>query len=102
MLTVYHRIDPTFRDDKADALFCWQAGGFRKVAEYDTADLNVVYHVTQNFDDPWIKDKAVHPTAEVLAAGGCRSTSVGDIITDAEGGMWIVASLGFESLTEGN
>ena len=67
---------------------------YEKTATVDAHNLEDVYAKTQHLHRPWWENKGV--TAFGIAA---RSTSIGDIIQDEDGQLWVVARFGFEKLT---
>ncbi len=67
---------------------------YEKTATVDAHNLEDVYAKTQHLHRPWWENKGV--TAFGIAA---RSTSIGDIVQDTDGRLWVVASFGFEKLT---
>lgn len=74
--------------------------GYSHVGSIDTNDLDEAYQLTNNINSSWIDgDKVDFLSDAVKAKGGCRSTSVGDILIDnSTGKIWIVASFGFDDL----
>lgn len=79
-------------------------GKYDHVANVDVKEavnsdaLEVAYMMTQNIDDSWLKNDRVNPSSKVLEAGGCKSSSVGDVFEIA-GRFYAVAGCGFEELT---
>ena len=67
---------------------------YEKTATVDAHSLDEVYAKTQHLHRPWWENPGV--TAFGMAA---RSTSIGDIVQDKDGQLWVVASFGFEKLT---
>ena len=66
---------------------------YEKTATVDAHSLDDVYAKTQHLHRPWWENPGV--TAFGIAA---RSTFIGDIVQDADGQLWVVASFGFEKL----
>ena len=64
--------------------------------------LELAYMMTNTIHAPWVDNDAVQISAEVKERGGCRSTSMGDILqlrdTDAKvWGRYTVAMFGFDA-----
>lgn len=79
------------RIDRAVAL-----GIYREVALVDVSDINEVYPLTNYIDEPWTQNEGVLAHAEKV-----RSTSVGDIVMEADSGLLhSCACIGWEPLTE--
>ena len=66
---------------------------YEKTAIVDAHSLEEVYAKTQHLHHPWWENPGV--TAFRIAA---RSTSIGDIVQDKDGQLWVVARFGFEKL----
>lgn len=68
--------------------------------------LEKAFRYTNNISDSWITNDVVDVASEVKKEGGCRSTSVGDIINLVEpdpinNSVWFkVAACGFEPIEE--
>jgi hypothetical protein len=73
------------------------AGAFRTVAILETADVDTAFGRTQSVSAPWIETEAATITAATKAAGGCRSTSVGDIL-ETPAGSFMVDPIGFHKI----
>jgi hypothetical protein len=71
----------------------WRLGEYELVAEVETDDLDAVFELTNHIDRNWTENARV--TAK---AARPRSTSVGDVLRDANGGFHVVASVGFAPL----
>lgn len=71
-----------------------RVGSYRFVAELEADGLDEVFARTQNIENNWTGDE-VGLSPAVLAAGGARSTSVGDLIQSSEGEIVIVDGAGF-------
>jgi hypothetical protein len=90
MIRVYHAIKPTFGMSGTPAQV--KLDEFKHVANVDTADLDVAYERTNHIDQPWWENKGVLALGERCH----RSTSVGDVMENAETGVLsMVASFGF-------
>ena len=66
---------------------------YEKTATVDAHSLEEVYAKTQHLHHPWWENPGV--TAFGITA---RSTSIGDILQDADGRLWVVSRFGFEKL----
>lgn len=92
MIEVYHRNNPDFMT----------AGkyptDYTRVASVDTGFLNdkrsldIAYGLTQNVDKAWTKNGLAHPAKKKTEY---RSTSVGDIIINDDGVIYVVKNIGF-------
>lgn len=90
--------DLAFSDDLVgDAKTLFAAGEYTFIGYIDADSLDEVYAKTQNLHSPWVQ--AV-PAAQIGAAffGGCRSTSVGDIIGEDGDRYHVVSPIGFEEI----
>jgi len=67
---------------------------YERIATVNANNLDQVYAKTQHLHRPWWENPGVK--AFGVAA---RSTSIGDIVQDKDGGLWVVADFGFEKLT---
>jgi len=67
---------------------------YERTATVNANNLDQVYAKTQHLHRPWWENPGV--TAFGIAA---RSTSIGDIVQDKDGKLWVVADFGFEKLT---
>ena len=87
MITVFHRLIPTFRVDRDGIL---NRADFEQVALVDTGHLDTAFRLTNHIIGAWQENPgvtALTPTA--------RSTSVGDALQDQDGRIWEVAPIGF-------
>lgn len=82
----YYR-DPISQDDIFVAL-----QKSKLIAAIETDDLELAYKLTQNIESPWIDNQQV---TLIGLREEQRSTSVGDILVDTLGDIWIVAPFGF-------
>ena len=64
------------------------------VADIFVDNLNDAFSYSQNVDDSWVDNEIVIP----LVKGNLRSTSVGDVLEDETGQLWVVERNGFEKL----
>jgi len=62
-------------------------------ADVNTDDIDDVFRLTNNIDRNWDENEEVNATGKSL-----RSTSVGDVVVDAEGKALICASMGWEEI----
>ncbi len=93
-ISVHHAKEPTFRLDSLTL-----ARDFRQVARVATDDLEVAFELTNTINGPWwLNDRVTF-----LGTGGCRSTSVGDMMVawNSEGGYTVhrVDGCGFVDVT---
>lgn len=79
-------------------------GSFRHVATCSVAEddpvaaLNDAFRMTNSIDCPWVEDcSGVDLSPAVLQIGGCRSTSVGDLMR-LDDVMYQVRGMGFASI----
>ncbi len=66
------------------------------VARIDTDTLDEAFRLTHNVERPWTRNSAIRLMPS--AWNGARSTSVGDILVDDQGGQWLVEAHGFVAL----
>ncbi len=67
---------------------------YEVVARVESEDLDQIYELTNSIFQSWVKnDKVAARNPE-----GCRSTSIGDIITLDNGKSYVVASVGFKEI----
>ena len=64
-----------------------------KVAVVKAGNLEEVFRKTQHLDFAWHN----HPDIETIKMS--RSTSIGDVVLDQGGQLWVVATFGFTKLT---
>jgi hypothetical protein len=71
-----------------------------KVAEVDIEDADHAraFELTNNITHAWTENPEVTPTDSVIERGGCRSTSVGDVIILSDGKILQCASCGWEHI----
>ncbi|MGD9091374.1 MAG: hypothetical protein PVF74_00895 [Anaerolineales bacterium] len=67
---------------------------YQEVARVDVDDLEEAYLKTQHLEKPWW----LNPGVKVVNLS--RSTSVGDVIQDENGTLWVVAAIGFVKLIQ--
>jgi hypothetical protein len=60
---------------------------YQQVGSVEASSIDEAYFKSQNWNDPWNMDTP------------CRSTSVGDIITDEHGVVHMVKGMGFEEVS---
>lgn len=69
---------------------------YTAVAVVEAVDFEEAFKLTNNIDSLWCEGEAVvYLSPEVKAAGGCRSTSVGDVMIGGCNTV-AVASFGFD------
>lgn len=90
---LWHRIDVDFRDNgpRAAEVVASFPAGFAHVADVRAHAPEEVWAKTQNIDSDWLLGPDVTPR---VVQKGCRSTSVGDIVVDADGRLWSVERVG--------
>lgn len=89
-MTVYHA---TSRDNRfTDRVWTWPHH-YQAVARVETDDLDTAFRLTNSIDRPWWKNEGV----EILGAPEHRSTSVGDVIVDAQGNLFHCAVVGWKA-----
>lgn len=81
----------------------WAAKRYALVAEVATASSNpeAAWNATNTVDVPWWKNAGVTPRFR-RSIGGCRSTSIGDIVELADGRRFVAAMAGFEPVPATN
>jgi len=93
-MSVYQAVNFGYADPMK---FNMNGSDYEAVAVVEAATLDEAYELTNNIDGLWINNEAVvWLSAAVKAAGGCRSTSVGDVIVGR--GTFAVASFGFDQI----
>lgn len=86
-------------DDVQAAKELFINGGYEKVADVNTDDLDIAYEKSNSIACGWWEnDEIVNLDKTVEERGGCRSTSAGDILLDENNNYWLVAMCGFEKL----
>jgi len=74
-------------------------GQYEWVCQIDTDSLDEACKLTTSIDIPWVQNEEIDMLANTVhEAGGCRSTSVGDIILDNNNHYHVVAPSGFDDL----
>jgi len=89
MFSVFHKIEPDFRDTENPANF---PEGFEKVAEVECEDITKVFYLTNHViyhTHEWWKNDGVTLVKE------SRSTSVGDVVVDADGNRFLCVKVGW-------
>ena len=107
MIDVFHDLNPVFRVDPY-TLSKFQSAAVRhlyfvKVATVDVEDLEEAFRLTNNIDHSWLSNAKVEPTPVIVGKGGCRSTSVGDVLVPHGTGRFkgfVVANRGFISVSK--
>jgi hypothetical protein len=66
------------------------------VAIVESDSMDDAYHLTNNIDDAWTKNKGV----QAIGVKEFRSTSVGDILMNGMGEFYIAESAGFRRLSD--
>ena len=75
-------------------------GQYSHVADIACGSLEDAFDLSNNINKAWIENDEVAKLSETVKfAGGCRSTSVGDIISH-DGKLYVVAGFGFEELNK--
>lgn len=91
MIHVYHKIKPDFFSIEFKDL-----SEYKKVAEVDTDDLEKAFHLTNHISTDWTTNEDVEAVCERN-----RSSSVGDVMYDAENKKWyMVDVVGFKLVKE--
>ena len=85
--SVFHKIETDFWDTDPDPVNFPK--GFEEVATVDTADINGVFRLTNHIDCEWWNN------VEVTLVKESRSTSVGDVVVDAEGNRFLCDKIGW-------
>jgi len=81
--------DPAFDGERP-----FNAEGYDLVATVEGFGLDEAFSRTNTIDFPWWENACVVKTVD----GGVRSTSVGDVIVDADGVAWRVEATGFRQV----
>lgn len=92
---VYHADNPTFFMPHAQKAVKDFPKGYTMVATVHAADIEDVFMATNNINRPWTQNVNVIPSGPVVERGGCRSTSVGDVITNDNDVPFLVGDVGF-------
>jgi len=97
LFKVFHADEPTFCvvEARCPEILEEFPNGFTHVANVECADLEKVFYLTNHVDCSWLE----HAEVEVLVETA-RSTSVGDIVVDSEGNIFLCMSSGWKNLTE--
>ena len=82
--------------NKAQALTAYQAGNYEYQATVEAPYVDSAYEISQNVEKSWLLDRDVSDVSVPRA----RSTSVGDILVDERGTIYIVASFGFTEIEQ--
>lgn len=101
MMKIYHTKEWSLNSDLhfiGSEKLCpqWKDGykpimaNYKLVAEVDTDEKERAYMLTNHIDTEWWNNDGVNKVEE------SRSTSVGDLLEDENGQLWLVASIGFE------
>lgn len=69
------------------------ASNYKVVALVDTDDLERAFMLTNHIETAWQENEGVKAKVE-----NCRSTSVGDLMEDEKGNLFMVAGCGFEKV----
>jgi len=91
---LWHADIPTFRDNNPRMLQLDFPKGFTHVATIEAPAVEAVFGLSNHIDRPWTENPEV---VELPSADGnrLRSTSVGDVIVDAETmAGWTIDSMG--------
>lgn len=78
---------------KGEAEGAIAAGLYREVAHVDCGGIDSVFPATNHIDWDWTANEAV-----LVHADRCRSTSVGDLVLDADGEVHVCATAGWRQL----
>jgi hypothetical protein len=89
MFKVYHRNNPTFWDNEEKMV---NIKDFTFVAEVDTDSYGDVFRLTNHIDTEWWNNE------EVTLIKESRSTSVGDLVVDADGKAHLCCSVGWSDV----
>lgn len=73
---------------------------FVHVATVYSENLEDAYRLTNSIHDAWYASDNSFIDVDPLAQEGCRSTSVGDIMQNGNGEVWVVANFGFTQLAD--
>lgn len=88
-----HAVQADFAAGKYAAIMLWQDDRPVKLV------LEAIFVATNTLDDarPWTREiiRDSHMRS-ISRPDGCRSTSVGDVVTDAEEHMWVCGVLGWQ------
>lgn len=105
MMKVYHTKDWSLNSDfhfAGSEELCpqWKDGykpipaNYQLVGEVETDDKERAYMLTNHIDTEWWNNDGV----KKVIAKEVRSTSMGDLLEDENGQLWVVASIGFEKI----
>jgi hypothetical protein len=79
-----------FSPDKCDLSF---PNNYEVVAIVESETIDSVFHLTNNIDDSWTKNKEVCAVRPSI-----RSTSVGDVVVDSNGKRFLCMSAGWKEI----
>lgn len=101
---VYHADVPNFDygfSPEAEASVKKFPVGYTKVATVKADHVEDAYAATNSIHRPWIQNPDVTVVdPNIPVRGGCRSTSVGDIISEEDHVPMVVSFVGFELVGE--
>lgn len=86
---VFHRTHPTFGFDDAKPLF---PKDYDHVATVEASALGAVFQLTNHIDRPWWENEGV----TLIGPEQYRSTSVGDVVKDEAGTLWLCDHVGWK------
>lgn len=98
MSTVYHDKRPHFGFffTQVDSNRTWPQD-FTPVAELATDDLDEIFRLTNSIGQPWTQNTGVR-----CLLPNARSTSVGDMVVDSKGKVWLCCLIGWKELGPAN
>jgi len=89
---IWHDQDPRFGFGERPEF----PAAYTKVAVVESDDLDDVFRITNHIDHDW----TTNPEVQWHQPGGCRSTSVGDIVVDENGTAYYCANAGWDKLDD--
>lgn len=90
---VYHAVNPSFIPQMMKF-----PAEYEKVAEVECEDLEDVFRVTNHINHNW----TLNPQVTMYKAGGVRSTSVGDVVVDEHGKVFLCDMAGWKEIINEN
>ena len=93
MAEVFHVKNPTFGISASKAEF---PQDYVLVAEIKSDDLEEIFELTNTIEEPWWVSPRV--VATFPGSGGCRSTSVGDVVKMDDGKVMRCEGFGWKEL----
>lgn len=94
----YYDANTGFKSEKQSkaVIELFNEGYYQLVAKVNTDSLEHAWKQTNHIDESWIENQDVQ-----AMVGEARSSKVGDVMKDSAGKYYVVASIGFTQISEG-